>query len=338
MDASAAAGGAAAVRSLRLDAIFCHADVVGASMNESFQAKDGLDPDLFAVASGGGGGGGNDSGNGNGGGGDGIGGGLYAQKVRVGGGGVIPTYTGHYHKPHTVPGTRITYVGSPYQVSRAEAGQSKSLVVLDAEAGWCGWTGGGSAPAAGDAAVDEVGAGAVSSDLALPPSSLLPLDLGPRHFTVKGADADVPPAARAGDIVRWTLPLSAASTSTSANASSSSSSNAKTSGGGGEPGGTVRGVAAAREAGVVVEVSFETVAAPPRIPKAEELGPAGLYDAYVQAAGLSPEVAAEGRKVLAEVAAATAARGGSSSLVEKVCFFVTLMLAPLFNLFPRFLN
>jgi hypothetical protein len=54
-------------------------------------------------------------------------------------------------------------------------------------------------------------------------------------------------------------------------------------------------------------VSFETVAVPPRIPAAEELGPAGLYDAYTKAAGLSPEVAAEGRAVLAEVAAATAA-------------------------------
>ena len=35
---------------LRLDAIFCHADVVGASMNESVQARDGIDPGLFAVA------------------------------------------------------------------------------------------------------------------------------------------------------------------------------------------------------------------------------------------------------------------------------------------------
>ena len=46
-------------------------------MNEAYQAHDGLPPDLFPPD--------------------------------------IPTYTGHYHKPHTVPGTRITYVGSPYQ-------------------------------------------------------------------------------------------------------------------------------------------------------------------------------------------------------------------------------
>ena len=25
-------------------------------------------------------------------------------------------YSGHYHLPHDVPGTNITYVGSPYQV------------------------------------------------------------------------------------------------------------------------------------------------------------------------------------------------------------------------------
>jgi hypothetical protein len=43
----------------------------------------------------------------------------------------VPIYTGHYHKPHTVEGTRVQYVGSPYQVSRAEAGQQKQLLVLD---------------------------------------------------------------------------------------------------------------------------------------------------------------------------------------------------------------
>lgn len=46
-------------------------------MNEAFQAKAGLEPDLFPED--------------------------------------IPTYTGHYHKPHTVTNTNITYVGSPYQ-------------------------------------------------------------------------------------------------------------------------------------------------------------------------------------------------------------------------------
>lgn len=27
----------------------------------------------------------------------------------------IPIYSGHYHKPHIVEGTKIEYVGSPYQ-------------------------------------------------------------------------------------------------------------------------------------------------------------------------------------------------------------------------------
>lgn len=27
----------------------------------------------------------------------------------------LPVFTGHYHRPHTVKGTAITYIGSPYQ-------------------------------------------------------------------------------------------------------------------------------------------------------------------------------------------------------------------------------
>lgn len=45
----------------------------------------------------------------------------------------IATYTGHYHRPHTVEGTNITYVGSPYQVGWGEAGQVKQLLVLGEE-------------------------------------------------------------------------------------------------------------------------------------------------------------------------------------------------------------
>lgn len=50
-------------------------------MNEAFQAKAGLESDLFPDT--------------------------------------IPTYTGHYHKPHTVADTNITYIGSPYQGTSA---------------------------------------------------------------------------------------------------------------------------------------------------------------------------------------------------------------------------
>ena len=49
----------------------------GAAMNEAFQAREGLSPNLFPDD--------------------------------------IPIYTGHYHKPHTVAGTNIRYIGSPYQ-------------------------------------------------------------------------------------------------------------------------------------------------------------------------------------------------------------------------------
>lgn len=58
-------------------AMFAHADVRGACLNEAVRAREGLDPGCFPPG--------------------------------------IPIYTGHYHKPHRVPGTNIHYVGSPYQ-------------------------------------------------------------------------------------------------------------------------------------------------------------------------------------------------------------------------------
>ena len=255
----------------RFDAIMCHADVTGASMNERFQARDGLDPELFRV--------------------DHLASGSGSESVAPS----IPTYTGHYHKPHTVPGTRITYVGSPYQVSRAESGQTKALVVLDADAGWRGWVGdetpnasGDASPRGGDAAVTD-----------LPREALLTLDLGPRHFSVRGEDASPPAEGRAGDVIRWTLPLSSAS-------GIDAKTKTKTKTGAADGPASVPGIDAARASGMVVEVCYETVASPVRIPEAEELGPAGLYDAYATAAALPDDVVAFGKSVLAEVAASTA--------------------------------
>ena len=49
-------------------------------MNETFQAREGFPPSLFPLA--------------------------------------VPTYMGHYHKPHTVRDTNIRYIGSPYQGAR----------------------------------------------------------------------------------------------------------------------------------------------------------------------------------------------------------------------------
>ena len=255
----------------RFDAIMCHADVTGASMNERFQARDGLDPELFRV--------------------DHLASGSGSESVAPS----IPTYTGHYHKPHTVPGTRITYVGSPYQVSRAESGQTKALVVLDADTGWRGWVGdetpnasGDASPRGGDAAVTD-----------LPREALLTLDLGPRHFSVRGEDASPPAEGRAGDVIRWTLPLSSASVI-------DAKTKTKTKTGAADGPASVPGIDAARASGMVVEVCYETVASPVRIPEAEELGPAGLYDAYATAAALPDDVVAFGKSVLAEVAASTA--------------------------------
>ncbi len=52
-------------------------------------------------------------------------------------------YSGHFHKPHVVRTgssgddyVSIWYVGSPYQTSLAEAGQVKSLLVVDSSRGW----------------------------------------------------------------------------------------------------------------------------------------------------------------------------------------------------------
>ena len=50
---------------------------LGAYVNETFQAREGFAPDLFPEE--------------------------------------VPVYMGHYHKPHTVQGTSIEYIGSPYQ-------------------------------------------------------------------------------------------------------------------------------------------------------------------------------------------------------------------------------
>ena len=44
-------------------------------------------------------------------------------------------YSGHFHKPHSIEtgsSSTIEYIGSPYQISLAEAHQEKQLVVLDA--------------------------------------------------------------------------------------------------------------------------------------------------------------------------------------------------------------
>ncbi|KAJ7549384.1 hypothetical protein O6H91_07G051300 [Diphasiastrum complanatum] len=74
-------------------AIFAHLDVVGAFMNESFQAEEGVEPCIFPQD--------------------------------------VPVFTGHYHKPHIVQNTLIEYIGSSYQVSSSERDQSKRFLLLN---------------------------------------------------------------------------------------------------------------------------------------------------------------------------------------------------------------
>ncbi len=245
-------------------AVFCHADVIGASMNESFQARDGLDPSLLEGPAAG------------------------AAGYR------IPVYTGHYHKPHTVPNTNITYVGSPYQVSRAEAGQAKALVVLDAADGWVGCElANPTAPADADPVTDPV--------TGVSPRARLPLDLGPRHYVVAGEDGEVPEGARAGDVIRWTLPSRAR---TKPDGTDETGPDDETKNPASKP---PTRIERARAAGIAVEIAYETTTSPPRIPKAESLGPSGLYAAYAKAVDLPADVVELGKSVLEEVAANVAA-------------------------------
>jgi len=77
-------------------AVFCHAEIQGAWLNNQMRygGPGGIAPELFPPSP-------------------------------------VPTYAGHFHRPHTVTGyPHIQYVGSPYQVTRAEEGQEKHLLVV----------------------------------------------------------------------------------------------------------------------------------------------------------------------------------------------------------------
>lgn len=108
--------------SLSVDSILCHADVTGALMNDHIISTGGIAPAYFPPH--------------------------------------IPVYSGHFHKPQFVEISKdisIRYVGSPYQVSLSEAGESKFLLVLDSDQGW--------------ACVEEI-----------------PLDIGRKHFKVSSVE------------------------------------------------------------------------------------------------------------------------------------------------------
>ena len=149
--------------------VFAHTDVIGAAANDAYQSGKGLEPGAFPARA----------------------------------------WLGHYHKPHVVGGGAedevegvkkgrrkttknknkpskavVEYIGSPYQVSRAEAGQQKALVVLRG----------------------------LSDSNSLSPDSRhteprhdwseiarVPLDVGPRHFDLRGLEPEAPEGLRPGD-------------------------------------------------------------------------------------------------------------------------------------------
>lgn len=76
-------------------------------------------------------------------------------------------YSGHIHRPHVVTDV-IHYVGSPYQVSASEHGQQKSLLVLDKSQGW--------------RIIEHI-----------------PIDIGPRHFTINYLSPFILPKFRRAD-------------------------------------------------------------------------------------------------------------------------------------------
>lgn len=82
-------------------ALFVHADVKGASMNDLIKSQHGIEAENFPRGR--------------------------------------SVYSGHFHKPHIISvtgGSKIRYVGSPYQTSLAEAAQSKYLLLVNAQKGW----------------------------------------------------------------------------------------------------------------------------------------------------------------------------------------------------------
>ena len=81
-------------------ALFVHADVTGAYMNDLIVSMGGVAPSMFPTNK--------------------------------------PIYSGHFHKSHSVTSQNVSidYVGSPYQTSLSESRQPKALWVVDAANGW----------------------------------------------------------------------------------------------------------------------------------------------------------------------------------------------------------
>ncbi|GMH42164.1 hypothetical protein BSKO_10083 [Bryopsis sp. KO-2023] len=193
-------------------AMFVHADVIGAIMNDTFRAKEGLHPDTFPP--------------------------------------LLPVFSGHYHKPHIVDGTTIEYVGSPYQVSQAEAGQTKHLLILDND-----WR-----------VVERK-----------------PLDVGPRHFTLRDVSSEIPEDVRKGDRLRWYIDASDEDEIKAAEK-------------------------VLRRKEVTVDVIVKPSSSAPRIEEAETLLPGELFMKYAESIEMTSGAIKKGEQVVKAVG------GGDSSL------------------------
>ncbi len=240
-------------------AIFAHVDVQGASLNDACQARDGVPPNLFPNG--------------------------------------VPVYTGHYHKPHTVAGTSIRYVGSPYQVSRAEAGQEKALLVLDGN-----WK-----------VVEEI-----------------KLDIGPRHFdvhfpgmgsSISDGAAIITSSSSGSDVEEVAAEVAAT------DAASSSVILPELLPEGLRRGDRIRVALRPEEIkqqnkalkklaaqGISVElVTLPTPSAAPRITSAENLGPEELFHKYAEMRGLGTRAITRGEELLSQILRQHSDQDGNSA-------------------------
>lgn len=166
--------------------VFAHTDVLGAAANDAYQCGKGLDPAAFPARA----------------------------------------WLGHFHKPHVVGGSVgdsaraspsattgatttneknkkkkkldaaiVEYIGSPYQVSRAEAGQRKALVVLRGlPSSLSSSSSSSSSPASDPPTFADVEIRHDWGEVAR-----VPLDVGPRHFELRGLEPEAPEGLRPGD-------------------------------------------------------------------------------------------------------------------------------------------
>jgi len=265
---AAAAEGGGGDASLDPSVVFAHTDVIGAAANDAFQCGKGLEPGAFPVRA----------------------------------------WLGHYHRPHVVGGgggeeaegaatkkaggkrkknstpVVVEYVGSPYQVSRAEAGQQKALVVLQG--------------LVSDSSSSSSSPNSSTRTFVEPRHdwsevARVPLDVGPRHFDLRGLEPETPQGLRPGDRVRWILPAGSSPSEADALASS---------------------LRASTGADVELHVPPPPAAAPRLAPEEASAGPAAVFRAYADFVGMSEEARMEGEAVLEAVGVSgSSSSGGGAS-------------------------